>query len=234
MEVNQVEFPHIEENKRRAKVVSKCWATYVYILVYCYLILKISTPSHPHQTLLCRTIQLLLFMTQNKPAYHSVNFPTGHMVAKDDNLEKIKILLFKTFIITSFFKTFLSLQFVPSYLSINLCNWANLFVWGFTDVLFFFHYVHYPWGHTAQTPTGSLRGIVFWFFQWCSCAWTKYPLVHSPTIQKSTIELTWMLPESISEIVCVGQICGGSNSVFTLYSQRRQSTHMILYEDTNI
>ena len=38
-------------------------------------------------------------------------------------------------------------------------------------------------GCTAQTLTGPLWGVVVWFSQWGSCAWTKYPLVHLPHLK---------------------------------------------------
>ena len=47
-----------------------------------------------------------------------------------------------------------------------------------------------------------------------------------PLIQKSTIESTSMVSPSMSEIICVRQIYGGLNSVFTLYSPWKHSTGM--------
>ena len=90
-----------------------------------------------------------------------------------------------------------------------------------TSITSLYYHVHCPQGCTAQTFMGPLQGAVLWFSMWGSCIQTKYPLVHSP-IQKSTIETTLMVFQSIPEIICVWQICDGSNKV---------SSHCIPHEN---
>ena len=110
--------------------------------------------------------------------------------------------------------------------SINKLQWSCLhwyIVPGFTSVTLLFYHVHHPQGCTAQTLMGPPWGVVF-FFQWGSCAQAEYPLVYSP-IQKSIIESTSMVSPSMPGIICVGKICGGSNSVFSHWIPHKNVVH---------
>ena len=74
--------------------------------------------------------------------------------------------------------------------------------------------IHRFWGYTVQTLIESLWGadclVCKW---WASCAQTKYPLIHSHPVQKSTIETTSVELPSKLDIVHVGQIYDGASRV---------------------
>ena len=62
-------------------------------------------------------------------------------------------------------------------------------------------------------------GILSWNFisQWGSCTWAKYPLVHSPTIQQSTVESTLKEFPSMPKLSSAWQTHGGTNVEHTEY-----------------
>ena len=96
--------------------------------------------------------------------------------------------------------------------------WWNCLHWyivpGFADVSLLSYYAHCLQGHTAPTPTGLQWGIalgVILVGQLCACQISFSPLPHP----KSSTELTWMVSLLMPGSMCVGQVCDGSNWVFS-------------------
>ena len=70
----------------------------------------------------------------------------------------------------------------------------------------------------------SLHGTLFWnwFLQWDSCTRVRYPLAHSPTIQRSTIEVALKEFPAKLMLSSAWQTQDGTSAVlFTLYSSRK-------------